>query len=58
MIPTCRAPTHPGEVLLEAFLRPLGITQVPLASHIGVPVQRVHELIRGKRESPLTRLGS
>lgn len=49
MIPTRRAPTHPGEVLAEEFLGPLGITQVYLASHIGVPVQRVNELIRGKR---------
>lgn len=49
MIPTHRAPTHPGEVLLEEFLTPLGITQVRLAAHIGVPVQRVNELIRGKR---------
>lgn len=49
MIPTRRAPTHPGEILLEEFLLPLGITQVHLAAHIGVPVQRVNELIRGKR---------
>ncbi|MCX6548613.1 MAG: HigA family addiction module antitoxin, partial [Acidobacteria bacterium] len=49
MIPSHRTPTHPGEVLLEEFLNPLGITQVGLAAHIGVPVQRVNELIRGKR---------
>ncbi len=49
MIPTHRSPTHPGEILLEEFLVPLGIAQVLLASHIGVPVQRVNELIRGKR---------
>lgn len=49
MIPTRRAPTHPGEILLKEFLLPLSITQVHLASHIGVPVQRVNELIRGKR---------
>ena len=49
MLPTHRAPTHPGEILLEEFLNPLGITQVGLAAHIGVPVQRVNELIRGKR---------
>lgn len=49
MIPTHRPPTHPGEILLEEFLIPLGITQVHLASHIGVPVQRVNELVRGKR---------
>lgn len=49
MIPSHRAPTHPGEVLLEEFLSPLGITQVQLANHIGVPTQRVNEIVRGKR---------
>ena len=49
MLPRNRVPTHPGEILLEEFLRPLGISQVELARHIGVPVQRVNELVRGKR---------
>ncbi len=49
MIPNNRQPTHPGEVLLEEFLKPLAITQVAFASHIGVPTQRVNEVIRGKR---------
>ena len=49
MIPENRIPTHPGEVLLEEFLKPLGITQVRFAEHIGVPVQRVNEIVRGKR---------
>jgi addiction module HigA family antidote len=49
MLPDNRVPTHPGEVLLEEFLRPLGLTQVGFAQHIGVPVQRVNELVRGKR---------
>jgi addiction module HigA family antidote len=49
MIPENRIPTHPGEVLLEEFLNPLGITQVHFAKHIGVPVQRVNEIVRGKR---------
>jgi addiction module HigA family antidote len=49
MIPTNRTPTHPGEVLLEEFLDPLGLTQVAFAGHIGVPVQRVNEVVRGKR---------
>ena len=49
MIPAHRIPTHPGEILLEEFLSPSGITQVQLAAHIGVPVQRVNELVRGKR---------
>jgi addiction module HigA family antidote len=49
MIPNNRQPTHPGEILLEEFLKPLTITQVAFASHIGVPTQRVNEVIRGKR---------
>ncbi|HXV37574.1 MAG TPA: HigA family addiction module antitoxin [Myxococcota bacterium] len=49
MQPEHRAPSHPGEVLLEEFLVPLGQTQVALAEHLGVPVQRINELIRGKR---------
>ena len=49
MIPSHRLPTHPGEVLEEEFLKALGITQVALAEHIGVSVQRVNELVRGKR---------
>ncbi len=49
MIPENRIPTHPGEILLEEFLNPLGITQVRFAEHIGVPMQRVNEIVRGKR---------
>jgi addiction module HigA family antidote len=49
MRPKNRVPTHPGEVLLEEFLRPMGFTQVEFAEHIGVPVQRVNEIVRGKR---------
>lgn len=49
MLPTSRTPTHPGEVLAEEFLKPLGLTQVALAEHLDVPVQRINELIRGKR---------
>lgn len=49
MIPTHRIPTHPGEMLLEEFLKPLDLTQVQLASHIGVPVQRINEIVNGKR---------
>jgi len=49
MLPTNRLPTHPGEVLLEEFLNPIGLTQVAFAHHIGVPVQRVNEVVRGKR---------
>jgi antitoxin HigA-1 len=49
MLPTKRIPTHPGEVLLEEFLEPLGLTQVALADHLGVPVQRINEIVKGKR---------
>ncbi len=49
MQPENRVPTHPGEILREEFLVPLGQTQVALAEHIGVPLQRVNELVRGKR---------
>jgi len=49
MIPKNRIPAHPGEILTEEYLGPLGLTQVDFAAHIGVPVQRVNEIVRGKR---------
>jgi addiction module HigA family antidote len=49
MLPTHRAPTHPGEILAEEFLAPLAMTQLKLASKMGVPVQRVNLLVNGKR---------
>ena len=42
-------PSHPGEILQEQFLEPLGLTQVALSEHLGVPVQRINEIVRGKR---------
>ena len=48
-VPTERAPTHPGEMLLEEFLKPLGLTQRELADSIHVPYQRINEVINGKR---------
>jgi len=55
MLPRNRIPTHPGEVLREEFLSPSGVSQVALAEHIGVPVQRINEIIRAKRGvSPAT----
>ena len=48
-IPTHRAPTHPGEMLLEEFLKPMGLTQRDLASGIHVPYQRVNELVNQRR---------
>lgn len=49
LLPENRILTHPGEVLSREFLAPPGVSQVALAAHIGVPVQRVNELVRGKR---------
>ena len=49
MIPENRIPTHPGVILSQKFLVPIGISQVAFAAHIGVPVQRINELVRGKR---------
>ena len=48
-VPTHRSPTHPGEMLLEEFLEPLGITQRELADAIHVPYQRINELVNGRR---------
>ena len=48
-IPTHRTPTHPGEMLLEEFLDPMGLTQRELAEAIGVPYQRVNEIVNGRR---------
>lgn len=49
MIPTHRTATHPGIILLKEFLEPMELTQRALADHIGIPVQRVNEIVRGKR---------
>jgi len=43
------APVHPGEVLLEEFLKPLSLSQNRLALNIGVPPRRVNEIVLGKR---------
>ena len=42
-------PTHPGEMLLEEFLRPKGVTQVDAARHLQISTTRLNEIIRGKR---------
>ncbi|GEM_PF-3229143 len=44
-----RRPTHPGEILLEEFLRPKKMTRQKLAKKTGVPVQKINSLINGKR---------
>jgi len=42
-------PVTPGELLLEEFLKPMGISQYRLAKEIGVPAQRVGEIVKGRR---------
>jgi addiction module HigA family antidote len=49
MIPKHRIPPHPGVILLEELLIPLEIPQTKLAGHLGISVQRINELINGKR---------
>ena len=43
------APRHPGEILLEEFLKPMGISQNRLALDIRVPARRINEIVHGKR---------
>ena len=47
MTPSARI--HPGEILLEEFLHPLGISQNRLAREMGVPPRRINEIVHGKR---------
>jgi len=49
MAATKLAPTHPGEILLEEFLEPLGISQYRLAKDISVPPRRINEIVHGLR---------
>lgn len=50
-----RNPTHPGEMLLEEFLKPMAISQVDFAKHLGVSFKRINEIVNGKRSvSPET----
>ena len=48
-LPTHRPPTHPGEMLLEEFLKPLGISQSAFAIQLGVSFPRLNEVINAKR---------
>ena len=48
-VPGQREPTHPGEMLLEEFLVPLGITQKEFADRIGVSYVRLNEIVNGRR---------
>jgi len=42
-------PIHPGEILLEEFLKPMGISQYRIAKDISVPPRRINEIVHGKR---------
>lgn len=49
MLPSHRIATHPGQILLQEFLEPLGLTQAELARALAISLNRVNELVRGKR---------
>jgi len=49
MLPSHRIASHPGQILLQEFLEPRNLTQADLARSLGVPLNRVNELVRGKR---------
>ena len=48
-LPTHQPPTHPGEMLLEEFVKPLGLTQTELAQRLGVSYPRLNEIVNGRR---------
>ena len=48
-VPKYREPVHPGEMLMEEFLKPMAITQRDLSDSIHVPYQRVNEIVNGRR---------
>lgn len=48
-LPLHRPPTHPGEMLLEEFIKPLGMTRAELARRLGVSYPRLNEIIKGRR---------
>ncbi len=49
LLPSHRPPTHPGEMLLEEFVKPLGVTQSALARRLGISFPRLNEIVHGKR---------
>ena len=56
-VPTHRAPSHPGAMLLHEFVEPLGLTQTELATRMEIPFQRLNSLVNGRRSvSPDTAL--
>ena len=57
MAPRKLPPIHPGEILLEEFLKPMGLSQYQLAKDLSVPARRINEIVLGKRAiSPDTAL--
>ncbi len=48
-LPRNRPPTHPGEMLFEEFIKPLGLTQTELARRLGVSYPRLNEIVKGRR---------
>jgi len=48
-LPQKRPPTHPGEMLFEEFVKPLGLTQTELAHSLGVSYPRLNEIVKGRR---------
>jgi addiction module HigA family antidote len=49
MLPSPRIATHPGQILLQEFLEPVGLTQAELARALAIPLNRVNELVCGRR---------
>ena len=49
LLPTNRPPTHPGKMLLEEFLKPRALSQTEAAARMGIPLNRLNEIVRGKR---------
>ena len=49
LLPTHRRPTHPGDIFLEEFLKPLGITQKKAAELLRISYPRMNEIVKGKR---------
>ena len=49
MLPSHRIATHPGQILLREFLEPMDMTQAELSRALSIPLNRVNELVRGKR---------
>jgi addiction module HigA family antidote len=49
LLPANRRPTHPGEMLIEEYLKPMALTQTEAAERMGIPLNRLNEVIRGRR---------